>query len=472
MKSSDENNFSQCQHLRSSGLLRRSSWVGVAALVMLGFQSPSQAADDDWPDYEKRVGESRRESEQRYQNWLREEEKRKQTWRDAQGTDEDRVLEVPDSGLNPGRYTLRLPFGLRVRVNVPDDPQVPKGPSAWGDRTYGDVSHQARQINRQLRDLQLELQRGGRADLTAEAVRIYEKGANVANAAAARRPVAEIRSQFAEFDRLWHPFVHRLAKEPNVSTSVQRRVALLNQMEEGLHQVLSVSPAPPYNRPVVAALTSELSRRTSHLLKDLKIEPQQTLDLHSITLRAQRVTQHAADLHATVARNAPFATIVEEYEEFDRAWHRLLEQARGSPEVEAHVRGMARQVRQVDLQLHQELYVNVPTVNRRQQLLQLSAGVAKTADHLAEDLDADTGRGKPDLLDQARLFASITHDLERVLNDPQPTQAEQRAFREVLNSWQQLDAQLDLLKDPRFEHSLVLAAQLETQIGQLQSQWR
>jgi hypothetical protein len=212
-------------------------------------------------------------------------------------------------------------------------------------------------------------------------------------------------------------------------------------------------------------------RSTSHLLEDLK-EERQTPDMRAFTIRAQRVKQHAADLDAIVRQNAPFVTIVEEYQEFDHAWHRLLEQARYSPEIDAHVRKVARQVHLVDTQLHQELFVNVPVVNSRDLLQHLTAGIAKAADHLAEDIEEDTPRGKRDLRYDARVFASKARELNRVLKDRATPQAEQQALREVLDSWQHLFAEIQTLRGERFAHSQAIANQIDVDVKRLRNQWR
>ena len=55
-------------------------------------------------------------------------------------------------------------------------------------------------------ELQLELQRLGKREQAAEARQIHEQQAQIAQAMVARRPAAEIKTQFADFDKLWHPF--------------------------------------------------------------------------------------------------------------------------------------------------------------------------------------------------------------------------------------------------------------------------
>lgn len=446
--------------------------LAMICLVGMPASRADEDDDDDWKRRQQRTAQSRQQAEQRYQNWMSEREKRNETWRAAPGQEQDRMLELPDSGLKPGQYTVRLPFGLGgVRVNVPDEARRPVAPDAWGDRSYGDVSYRARQLSTEIRNLQIELQRTRQVELITECAKIYVQAVTFSNAVATRRPAAELRAQFKAFDSLWHPFSHRLERTQNIGQAIQQRVATIDQVEEGLHQILAIAPAAPYDRPLVAALTNQLANATSHLLADLK-EERQTQEMRAFTLRAHRVKQYATDLDATVRQNEPFPMIVEEYQEFDHAWHRLLEQARNSPEIDGHVRKVAREVHLIDTQLHQELFVNVPLVNDRDQLQYLTAGIAKAADHLAEDIDEDTGRSKRDLRYDARVFAATARDLNRVLKDRASPQAEQRALKELLDSWQHLHADIRELRGDRFEHSQAIAEQIGNDVKRLQNQWR
>jgi hypothetical protein len=170
----------------------------IAALVALfcTVELPLLRGQDD-DDWRQRLEANRRATDQRYQDWVRERDKRNETWRAAPGQDQDRVLELPDSGLKPGQYTVRLPFGLGgVRFNVAEDARRQAAPDTWGDRSYGDISHRARQLSTELRNLQIELQRTGQQELMAEAAKIYGQAVGFSSAATARQPAAEIRAQF------------------------------------------------------------------------------------------------------------------------------------------------------------------------------------------------------------------------------------------------------------------------------------
>ena len=441
--------------------------VGLLACVM---QPGIVAGQETWEQYQRRLEEARREAARRQEAWVEERIKRNSEWRQIPGREEDRLLELPDAGLEPGRYTIRLPWGLGVRVVVPEGKVVAGG--TWSERSYSDVYAYARRINHQLADLTLELQRLGHRETAAEARQIQEQSGQIATAIIARRPAAEIKTQFADFDKVWHPFAHRLQSDEQLDRTIREAVAAVEQYDQSLHQLLAILPAPAYDRPLVAALASELAQATSHLLDDLKLESEASAEMRNLILRAQRVRQHAADLDATVRANASLATIVEEYEEFDRAWHSLLERTRLAPQVDDHVRRVARTVRQIDQQLHTALYVDVPIAGTRQQMVNLSTNITRTAAHLADDLEADARPEDRDVVYEARLFTRVAQELNRALAARQSADVENKAFRDLAGAWQRLNAHLETLPKERYAHSLAIAVELGKDLKRLEAHFR
>ena len=445
-------------------------FVAIAGLVAGSFLPGFAAGQESWEQYQQRLEAARREAARRHETWVEERIKRNSEWRQIPGTDEDRLLELPDAGLQPGRYTIRLPWGPGVRVVVPEGAVVAGG--SWSERSYSDVYAYVRRINHQLADLTLELQRLGHRDLAAEARKVHEQGAQIATAIISRKPAAEIKAQFVDFDKVWHPFAHRLQSDQKLDRTIQEAVAAVEQHDASVHQLLAILPAPAYDRPLVAALTSELAQATSHLLEDLKFERDESAEMRALVVRAQRVRQHAADLDQTVRTNASLATIVEEYEEFDRAWHNLLDRARLAPEIDAHVRRVAKSVRQIDQQLHAALYVDVPLVSDRQQRVNLSTSITRTAAHLADDLEADARPEDRDVVYEARLFTRVAQELNRALASRQPGDVEAKAYRDLVGAWQRLKEHLDTLPKERYAHSLAIAVELGNDLKRLEAHFR
>src|SRR5687768_8157072 len=128
--------------------------LGLIGLLLLAPQGSIAVGQETWEQYQARLEQARRDAARRHEAWVEERIKRNAEWRQIPGTDQDRVLELPDAGLEPGRYTIRLPFGLGVRVQVPEDARPVRVPADWSDRGYGDVYAYVRRINRQLSDLQ------------------------------------------------------------------------------------------------------------------------------------------------------------------------------------------------------------------------------------------------------------------------------------------------------------------------------
>jgi hypothetical protein len=173
-------------------------------------------------------------------------------------------------------------------------------------------------------------------------------------------------------------------------------------------------------------------------------------------------------LDAAVRRNAPFATIVEEYEEFDRAWHRLEERAPAPRDLEEHLRRVARRVRQIDRQLHDALLVEVPLASDRHKATQLASALAKTAEHLARDLAADLGRGRPEIIDNGHAMARASHNLHQTLAQSQDERLQADAWRQFVQEWNRLTASLKTAPPERSEHSLQVIGQMETDVKRLE----
>ena len=455
---------------RSAPFLRPVSFTMLALVGAAVSAGRLHAQGDSWEQYRQRLAENQRRDTQRYEEWARQRDQRYGEWRGTAPAAPGGI-EFRDPIVAPGSYSIQLPLGLgNVRVNVPP-PSQPAAPG-WNPRVYGDVQSVSQRMKSQLRDIHAELYHLGQPELQSQAGKIYQQCAELETAAAARRPDKELQQQFQDFDALWHPFAHRIGQQPELSNSVRQRTAAVNQLEATLHQLLAIGPAPPYDRVLVAALTHQLAEATAHLLEDARQEAQQDYNLRAQRSSSERVKQQAADLNAAVQQNAPLASVVEEYEEFDRVWHRFAERALAPPADDAHIRRVVRQVQQVDHQLHDALLVSSPLATDRQQAIQLSAAIAKTADHFARDLDADLNRGRQEIANDAYAFATTAHNLSQVQAQQNDERASAEAWRQFVLAWNRLQSQVKTLQGDRFEHSLQTAQQLAADIKRLEAHFR
>ncbi len=444
----------------------------VATYLVAGgcafFASPVRGQENSWNEYQRRLAESQKRDAQRYETWTRQRDQRYGEWRGG-GEAQGGGIELRDPIVAPGNYTIRLPLGLgNVRVNVPPPAATPAPSTGWTGRVYGDVYSLARQMKGQLREIHGELYQQGESELQSQAAKIYQQCAELQAAAAARRADKELQQQFQDFDELWHPFAHRVARQEDLSAALRQRAAAVSQSEHSLHRLLAIAPAPPYDRVLVAALTHQLADATAHLLEDARIEAQQDYSLRSIQTAAARAKQQAADLDAAVQENAPFASIIEEYEEFDRVWHRLMERAQASPDIDAHLKRVGRKIRQIDNQLHDALLVSSPLANDRQEAVQLSAAIVKAADHLAGDLDADLGRNRREVVHDGQAFATAARSLHQAQSHGGEGSGTADAWRKFVRAWNRLNDQLKTLEGERFEHSREMAQQLQVDIKRLE----
>ena len=441
------------------------SFLFAAALLA----APPLRGQDSWSEYQRHLAERQKLDAERYEQWTRQRDQRYGEWQ-RPATDARRGVELADPLLKPGSYNIRLPWGLGdVRVDVPPPPAPAPGAPAqgWNPRVYGDVYNLARRMKGQIRDLHAELYLQGKSDWQAEAARIHQQGAEFEAAAVERRSSEELHKQFKDFDALWHPFSHRLSHSQDASATLRQLAAAVDRTESSLHQLLAIAPATPYDRVLVAALTNQLAEATSHLLEDIQLESSQDYVLHDIAASADRAKRRAAQLDAAVRRNAPFAAILEEYEEFDRAWHRLEDRAPAPRDLEDHLRRVARRVRQIDRQLHDALLVDVPLANDRHKATQLASALAKTAEHLSRDLTTEFGRSRSEVVDNGHALARAAHNLHEALAQSQDERLHADFWRQFVTAWNRLSASLKAAPPDRSEHSLQVISQMETDVKRL-----
>jgi hypothetical protein len=435
------------------------SWTALA----LGQESLEQ--------YIERQARERRAAADRYERWVTERAQRTEAWRKAEAAKDQALLELPNPGLPPGEYSIRLPFGVTRRVVVAEDAAARLN-SALSEQGYADVYAYVRRINRQLGDLEIELGRLGLPELRADAGQIRAEGARLANMITERRPVLDLKGQLAVFDKQWQSLSYGLVRRSDLGSFVPRAVKDLEELNAALQQLLAGSPVVTYDRPVVAVLTGELVLATRNLATDLHLDRDRRPELASLAALASRVERQAADLDVIVRANAALSTIVKEYEEFVRDWDRLLDEAYLAPEVDKQLRVVARRVREIDLQLHPALYVNVPLLTTHQQVVNLSTAITRTAAHLADDLEADALPEDKDVVYEARLFTRVAQELNRALAQAEPADVQLKAVRDLTGAWQRLQTNLTKLPPARFEHGLAIAAELEKDVRSLQTHFR
>ena len=266
--------------------------------------------------------------------------KRNSEWRQTPGADDVRELELPDAGPGP-RAIYHSPAVGNGRAGR--RPRRSGGRSRRLERarvTATSMPMSAGSIIN-LGELQLELQRLGKREQAAEARQIHEQGS--ADRPGNHRPPPSRGDQdpVRRFRQALASLRHRPPVELDQDRTVREAAAAIDQSTKACINCWRSFRRRPTTARFSAALTSELPRATSRAARGRSSTGTRPRRCGLLAVRPS-VRQHAADLDETVRSNASLATIVEEYEEFDRAWHNLLDRARLAPEIDAHAAAWPR----------------------------------------------------------------------------------------------------------------------------------
>jgi hypothetical protein len=327
----------------------------------------------------------------------------------------------------------------------------------------------SRRISDDLRDIRYGVYQTRRTELQQQVDEAAVAAGELQQAARQRSPQEQLRERFQAFDQTWHQLAHELANQNYLNASwIRREVETVSQNDNALHQMLHVGAAPVYDRVRVAALARQLVDATEHLLEDVKLESRNDPQADILRRRVERVRRLAADLEQAVAQDAALGSIVQEYEAFDQAWHRLLALGRQMPELDDHLRQMGRRIREIDLELHRELKVNPPVVIDPAHVRQLAENVARQADHLADDLQYSLGERDRDVLRMADDFAAAARDLQRAVAAPDQDAA--AAAQAAQRYWKALYGRINQLRGDRVQHAQERSAALDQDLDRLLTQ--
>jgi hypothetical protein len=440
--------------------------VLAAAALMGGVVLASWAeAQTPWERYREQLDRYRTRQAQRYEDWRQQQDQyRQERLRPGETANNGLQLNLRDSTIPPGNYRIQLPFGLQAQINVQGQNQ-PR-PSGWGSSFYVQAGELSRRINDDLRDIRYGVYQTRHTGLQQQVDEALAAADRFQRATLQRVPQEQLRERFQAFDQTWHQVAHDLESRDYLNASwIRREVEMVSQNDNALHQMLQVGETPMYDRLRVAALTRQLADATEHLLEDVKLESRNDPQAEVLRRRVERVRRLAADLEQAVAQDTALASIVQEYEEFDQAWHHLLALGRQMPELDDHLRRMGRQIREIDLELHRELKVNPPVVVEPARLRQLAENVVRQADHLADDLQYALGERDRDVLRIADDFAAAARDLQRAVSAP--TQDSANEAQAVQRYWKSLSGRINQLRGERVQHAQERAATLDKDLDRL-----
>ena len=437
-----------------------------AAAAVLGSFTAVRADDDDWKRYLGDILDRRSRSESRYRDWDR---GRREYYEQHRHPDEFKgggVIELDDSSVPAGRYGLNL-GGLNFSVNVRD-------PGSPGRGALGDVHRITSRMEQPLQDMHVWLHQRGVIDRFQPQMNEAREfiDSMIEHSEDDDVTYEQLQQLYVGFDERWHQLTYRL-QSIEMDGYMAGLFNSVQQNDEMLHQILQVAQGPVYDRPQVVALTQHLATTTARLADEVDWDALNVRGAERIRRQIERVAGLAEDLHYAAADNRGFTAVLQEYQEFDTAWHRLEEFARNSDDLGRRVQGFIREIWSIDQQLHQQLMIDPPVYNSLQRLTHLSARVVESAEHLVQELRYEFGRREGrELSRSAQDFASAARVLHDDFAESRQLDQIQRSLDNATVTWQRLEQDLQRLERERYRHSWDVAEQLRTDVDRLTAELR
>lgn len=326
-------------------------WLGLLLASSL-LAAPSTAAANDIEDFFKELVQGRQRYEQRRSEWQNRRDARYQELR--RDLPDDTRFDYESPGLPEGTYTVPLPGGISINIRskqVPDhrERQITEQVSQLGEAMRYPVQRIAGSL------------RGSRDErLRKESHEAYEELEEMIEAAR-ENDLDDVLEHHQRFDDHWRQVVYGVRGEAG-DRQLQYLAQRVARHDQQLHYVLHVGPGQNYDRPRLVGLTRQLEVATRNLEEIVEDRTGPRRPGQSLRRRAHRVSTQAHGLAETVADNQHYERIVDEYREFDREWHDLLDDIRQFDRLTARFLPVARDVRQIDRQLHEILLIDSPEV--------------------------------------------------------------------------------------------------------------
>ena len=308
----------------------------------------------------------------------------------------ERILTPEQSGLQPGFYDVPLPSGERVRLNVRPDGGRPAQPNAA----------QRRQILAEATALQSHIETVARAVAPVGDKQLESAAEKVQRAV--RRMIDDVRDadwedarrESERFTESFRDLVTRLDRytvSPGVRGHIESASQIATRIDFALRDTdgRSADGRPPrlrvgYDRPQLLALTGTLADRGRRLERAFAADAR---DWRSKALgrKVRRVRQGGEDLQEAVLDGADFDTLVEEYEQFDEDWHRLVDSVERLNLLSPQLLEAGREIWEIDWALHEVLLVGASYFPDRAAARHTLDRVASSARRLDRELQLMAG---------------------------------------------------------------------------------
>lgn len=390
----------------------------------------------------------REEWQSDYRNWQQQTGQRYDTWRSTEprSTSGD-IRDLIDGNVRPGQYNVQLPLGLKLRVNVRD------GGADYQQRP-SQLAHElasvAAQLRSDLQQLRYLLAQGGFMNTVRDVDDAMRELAAAMDLARRNRPVDEVAARIAEYDRVWHRLEERLVATTLAGPRAQQAVRNVRDGDAHLHRLIDLRPTQGYDRLEVFAIVQRLEQRLG-IVRDTLEREARGYGYRQLVRDIDDAHDQARDLLEAVQQDEPYASVAQEFAQFDRAWHTVAESTTYDEAVARRQWETSREIHALDARLHELLELDAPMSRHRGDLDTRLDSLARYTEQLYRMLRHRGGQIDDDLVDEAQDVYRAVRNAQQRIGDGRRNRGERRELlREIVEQWHDFEHRLeDLRGDPR-----------------------
>ncbi len=263
--------------------------------------------------------------------------------------------------------------------------------------------------------------------------------------------VAELQDGVRSLNRDWRLLSHHLGQVDNLPADCVRAVGTLDELDERLCQLCSVTPQVDYQQfgRVTASIDADLVR----LIQDIESELARTAQCARLMVEGGRVLQECRALGVAARRRQPTETLVSQLNVFYPAWRRFSTNVN-----RVGNRFLERDVRRIDehvASLHELLWLSQPVDYVR--LTHLTEVLSSDVDHLFDAVSLNVLldlRGSDGVLETASEFYGLCENFSFALESRAPLSEMRDSFQYLVEGWPELARCFRHAEQPEIVRSL------------------
>ena len=414
--------------------------------------------------------------QQQYNTWQQGLQNRYQQWQappqEAGNPSARGLIDLFSGNTRPGRYDVRLPFGMNLRVNV--DEQRQQYQDGRAPHTIESVLTLSQQIRQSLSYMQSIARRFGSDQMEDRIEDALEEIEELAEATQSGDSLDRIRERAIRFDNTWHELESYLRNSRQIGPRMRTELDRITDYDNRLHRTIEISPSHGYARLEAVAVARRIKQQTESLLSDLQYRARPGAGIGRVLRNIRDAYQQAEDLYWSIEQGESYEAVRTEYQQFDRAWHEAVRLGRTNRELSRSMWRQHREIDQLDTRMHDLLQVDSPLAQGKRTWVDRSHSLAKSADDFlryVRNVEGRSGRGQS-LRREAEDVAFAADDFYQWFEagNRDMVLAEEKVGR-IAAQWRDVDRQLDGLSQQRYPNLFDLARQVDRKLQQLQDRF-